>query len=72
MHIMDMWLSVSQKGANMRQGRIYKMRYQIIKTYDVVVFAENEDKAYELAEQAAFDERGREVDCEIGDIDEVC
>ena len=56
----------------MRQGRIYKMRYQIIKTYDVVVFAENEDKAYEFAEQAAFDERGREVDCQIGDIDEVC
>ena len=55
----------------MRQGRIYKMRYQIIKTYDVVVFAENEDKAYELAEQAAFDERGREVKFEIGDIEEV-
>lgn len=48
------------------------MRYQIIKTYDVVVYAENEDKAYELAEQAAKDERGREVDCQIGDIDEVC
>ena len=57
MHIMDMWLSVSQKGAKMRQGRIYKMRYQIIKTYDVYVYAENEDKA---------------VDCQIGDIDEVC
>ena len=71
MHIMDMLLSVSQKGAKMRQGRIYKMRYQIIKTYDVVVFAENEDKAYELAEQAAKDERGREVKFEIGDIEEV-
>ena len=72
MHIMDMLLSVSQKGAKMRQGRIYKMRYQIIKTYDLVVFAENEDKAYELAEQAAYDERGREVKFEIGDIEEVC
>ena len=56
----------------MRQGRIYKMRYQIIKTYDLVVFAENEDKAYELAEQAAKDERGREVKFEISDIEEVC
>ena len=56
----------------MRQGRIYKMRYQIIKTYDLVVFAENEDKAYELAEQAAFDERGREVDFQVGDIEEAC
>ena len=55
----------------MRQGRIYKMRYQIIKTYDLVVFAENEDKAYELAEQAAEDERGREVKFEIGDIEEA-
>ena len=55
----------------MRQGRIYKMRYQIIKTYDIDVWAENEDKAYELAEQAACDERGREVDCQIGDIEEV-
>ena len=72
MHIMDMLLSVSQKGAKMRQGRIYKMRYQIIKTYELVVFAENEDKAYELAEQAAFDERGREVDFQVGDIEEAC
>ena len=55
----------------MRQGRIYKMRYQIIKTYDVEVFAENEDKAYELAERLAEDERGREVDYQIGDIKEV-
>lgn len=49
------------------------MRYQIIKTYDLVVFAENEDKAYELAEQAAKDERGREreVKFEIGDIEEA-
>ena len=47
------------------------MRYQIIKTYDLVVFAENEDKAYELAEQLAEDERGREVKFEIGDIEEV-
>ena len=72
MHIMDMWLSVSQKGAKMRQGRIYKMRYQIIKTYDLVVFAENEDKAYELAEQAAEDGRGNEVKFEVGDIEEAC
>ena len=71
MHIMDMWLSVSKDVVNMRQGRIYKMRYQIIKTYDIEVFAENEDKAYELAEQAAKDERGREVKFEIGDIEEV-
>ena len=55
----------------MRQGRIYKMRYQIIRTYDIDVFAENEDKAYELAEQAAKDERGREVDYRIGDIEEA-
>ena len=55
----------------MRQGRIYKMRYQIIKTYDIEVFAENEDKAYELAEQAAFDECGREVDFQVGDIADV-
>lgn len=48
------------------------MRYQIIKTYDLVVFAENEDKAYELPEQAAKDERGREVKFEIGDIEEAC
>ena len=65
-------LSVSKDVVNMRQGRIYKMRYQIIKTYDLVVFAENEDKAYELAEQAAYDERGREVKFEIGDIEEAC
>ena len=49
----------------MIHGRFYKMRYQIIKTYDIEVFAENEDKAYELAEQAAKDERGREVKFEI-------
>ena len=48
------------------------MRYQIIKTYDIVVWAENEDKAYELVEQAAEDERGRKVKFEVGDIDEVC
>ena len=48
------------------------MRYQIIKTYDIEVFAENEDKAYELAEQAAKDERGREVDFQVGDIEEAC
>ena len=47
------------------------MRYQIIKTYDIDVFAENEDKAYELAEQAAKDERGREVKFEVGGIAEV-
>ena len=48
------------------------MRYQIIKTYDVYVYAENEDKAYELAEQAAEDGRGNEVKFEVGDIEEAC
>ena len=47
------------------------MRYQIIKTYDIEVFAENKDKAYKFAEQAAEDERGREVKFEVGGIAEV-
>lgn len=55
----------------MNQGRLYRMRYQITKTYMVDVWAKNEDEAYELAEQAADDERGREVDYQIGDIEEV-
>lgn len=55
----------------MNEGRTYHMRYQITKTYVVDVWAKNEDEAYELAEQAADDESGREVNFEIGDIEEV-
>ncbi len=55
----------------MNQGRLYRMRYEITKTYQIDVWAKNEDEAYELAEQAAEDGRGNEVKFEVGDIDEV-